>query len=66
MKGNKTMRKVAYYALGLVLVALPVLVSLPTISVIANSSLAFAHQLLVMLPIQFAWAFYWNWLFADK
>ena len=66
MKGNKTMRKLAYYALGLVLAALPILVSIPTIATIANSNLVFAHQILAILPIQFAWAYYWNWLFSDK
>lgn len=58
------MRKVAYYALGLVLVALPILVLLPTVIAIANSSLVFAHQVIAVMPLALALVAYYEWMFG--
>ena len=56
------MRKVVFYLLVMFIAALPILVLIPTAALIANSSLVFAHQVAMMMPITLAlvaWYEYW-------
>lgn len=60
------MRKLAYYALATIWAALPILVSLPIISAIANSSLVFEHQLVAIIPVWFSWVTWYAFWFWDE
>jgi hypothetical protein len=56
------MRKVVFYLLVMFIAVLPILVVVPTTALIANSSLVFAHQVALMIPISLAfvaWYEYW-------
>jgi hypothetical protein len=59
------MRKLVYYALGLTLAALPILVLIPTVALIANSSLVFAYQVALMIPITLALLAWYEFWFVD-
>jgi hypothetical protein len=57
-----TYKKFAFYLLVLFVAALPLLVLVPIVSFIANTSLVFAHQVALMIPITLlliAWYEYW-------
>lgn len=61
------MRKVAYYALAVIFWAFPIVVSFPLVLAVAQSSLAFNHQIILMMGIVFAW-FSWDlfWFYDEK
>lgn len=61
------MRKVAYYALAIIFWAFPIIVSLPLLQAIAQSSLAFNHQIILVMGLAFTW-FSWDlfWFYDEK
>jgi hypothetical protein len=59
------MRKVLFYVLVMFIAVLPALVVVPTVALIANTSLVFAHQVALMIPITLAIAAWYEYWFSN-